>query len=406
MSSSRTSILRRAAPALLIVLAVCVLVPRAVAGERTSDVEPLWHIDASPDAQFVAADERGSVVTGSYGEIVATDQIGGSMWSVSVTTDVERVLLPPSVSTSSVVVPIERSRVVAIDRASGRERWAEPITDVVAVGSSESGDVVSVLTRTRVELRVGSTGALVWVFEQPVDAAIPEVLAAAPLVTVRPSAVVVAWTDTAAHLQVFDPVDGRLLWVREQQNNTSAPVVADHAVFVAENRHRTADRKDLASVILRLDLATGAVEWRRRARGIFLPGFVGDVEGTLVAIVDFRGRVFALDAASGRMRWRRGTGAEQYTNEVHVVGDVVAFTTYGTGLVILDRRDGAPVENESPGRAQPWSIIRGSAATGDQLYLLTHPNGGSGEQDAVLVMLPAGPDGSAPGFGLDLRPDG
>lgn len=399
-------ILRRAAPALLTVLAVCSLGPRAVAGDQVSKVEPLWHIDASPDAQFVSADERGSVVTGSYGEIVATDPIGGSMWTVAVTMGDERVLTPPSVSASSVFVPVERSRVVAVERTSGGQRWVEPVADIVAVGTSASGDVVSVVTRTRVELRDGVTGAVRWTFEQPADRAIPEILAAPLRVTVQASVVVVAWTHTSGHVQVLDRRDGHILWERETQNNTSTPTIIDDAVFVGENIRVAADRKDVISEILRLDLATGAVEWRRRLRGIFLPGFVADVEGAFLAITDFRGRVFALDATSGRVRWRRATGARQYVNEVHVVGDVVAFTTYGTGLVVLDRRDGAPVPNESPGRAQPWSIIRASAATGDQLYLLTHPNGGSGEQEAVLLMLPTGADGWTPGFDLDLRPDG
>lgn len=390
---------------LVTVVAFAASTPSAGGHAPASAVEPLWHVLTTPDTQYVTADERGSVATGLRGGMVATDPIGGPAWSTTATTGDERVLSPPAVGASSLFVPLERGRVVAIDRVLGRARWAAPVADIVAVGSSASGDVVSVVTRTHVELRDGATGALLWTFEQPVDRPIPEILAAPLRVSVQASVVVVAWTDTVGHLQVLDRLDGRLLWARERQSNTSAPTVSDEAVYVAENVRVAADRKDVISVILRLDLATGAVEWRRRVRGIFLPGFVGDVEGGLFAIVDFRGRVFALDTRTGRVRWRRATGARQYVNEAHVVGDVVAFTTYGTGLVVLDRRDGAPVENESPGRAQVSSIIRASAATGDQLYLLTHSNGGSGEREAVLVMLPAGPEGSAPGYDLDLRPD-
>jgi outer membrane protein assembly factor BamB len=394
--TTRSSRFFAAFPLALVAVAVTASAPNAIA--RDHDVEPLWHVFTSADAAYVDADQHGSVVTGLRGEILSTDQIGARLWEVAVTDGDERVLSPPAMSESRVFVPVERRRVVAIDRASGAERWNEPVAGIVDVAGSAAGDALAVLTRTRVELRDGAAGSLVW----GVDVSIPEVLAAPPRVFVRTSVVLVAWTDAVSHLRAFDRTSGRLLWQRDQEQWQSTPAVDERAVYVAENQRRSADGTDTISVVLRLHLATGVVEWERRVRGLFFPTFVGDVERSTVAIVDVRGRVFALDARTGRIRWRRVTGARQFENRVHVGGDVVAFTTLGTGIVVLDRRDGSPVANESPGRAQPWSIIRASVSTGDQLYLLTHPNGPA-TADGVLLMLPTGPDGYAPGYDIDVR---
>lgn len=395
---------RRPAALAILLLALAVLGPaRGALGLRDeAGVEPLWHVLTPADAQYVVADNLGSVVTGLRGQMVATDQIGGSMWTVDASTGDERVLSPTALSRSLVFVPVERNRLLALDRRTGREQWHQPIADIVGVSSSSSGDTVSVVTRTRVEVRDGATGSPIWAVDQP----IAEVLAARPHVWVRSAVVLLAWTDTVSHLRAFDRGSGRTMWQRDQDTWESAPAVSGDAVFVAENQRLSADGSDTDSTILRLDLATGVVEWERPVRGLFFPTFVGDVDGATFAVVDFRGRTFALDASTGRLRWRRVTDARQFENEAHVVGDVVAFTTLGTGLVVLDRGDGSAVPNESPGRAQPWSVIRASAATGDQLYLLTHPNGSSGETDSVLVMLPTGPDGYTPGYDLDLRPNG
>jgi len=73
------------------------------------------------------------------------------------------------------------------------------------------------------------------------------------------------------------------------------------------------------------------------------------------------------------------TGIVTFALGQHVerlLDDVVAITTYGTGLTALVRSDGSSVVNSIPGPVQYAFTIEASAAAGGRLYLLVQGHDG------------------------------
>jgi outer membrane protein assembly factor BamB len=358
-------------------------------------IEPLWHVATPPDARQVVADENGTVVAAFRGEVWTTDPIGGSQWHGDVATGDEIVTEAPAIDESLVVVPVDELQVVALDRSTGTEHWRQSVDGVlaVAVGDAPSGKAVAIVTATGVSLHSAVDGSPLW----PANATVAMGdLAAPPRAWIVDGRLVVAWSDEVSHLRAFDPATGAVVWERDEGDWSTAPAVTDDAVYFALNRRLTPDRKDVISSAVRLELQTGTVVWTRRLRGWFLPTFAAAVHGSTLVVVDYPGRATALAASNGSVRWRRSTARKQFENETLVMGDAVAFTTYGTGLVALSRATGAPLSNEVPGPAQGWAIIDDSAATGDQLYLLARRTGLPSDAEGELWMLPGGPEGPIP----------
>jgi outer membrane protein assembly factor BamB len=98
--------------------------------------------------------------------------------------------------------------------------------------------------------------------------------------------------------------------------------------------------------VVAFDRVTGRRVWRFTPSGDASPGlFVGDVDDDLVLAGSVTGRIFAIDTASGRLRWsRRVAPAARSTVFAPVLagGHVVAsYTTFGEtfrgGVVAFDR---------------------------------------------------------------------
>jgi outer membrane protein assembly factor BamB len=358
-------------------------------------IEPLWHVVAPPEARHVVADENGSVVSGFRGEIWTTDPLGGAQWHADVATADEIVPDAPAIDESLVVVTVDDRQVVALDRATGAERWRTVVDGPLAldIGDGSSGKVVAIVTAAQVSLHSAAEGSLLWSADTAVGT---HDLATPPRVWIGGGRVTVAWSDSVSHLRMLDGASGAVMWERTERDYSTTPEVTDDAIYLASNHHLTADHKDIISTALKLDPSTGNVSWTHRLRGGFVPTFAPGLHGSTLVFVDIPGRVTALDTENGDVRWRRSTARKQFESDLWVTSDAVAFTTYGTGLVALSRATGAPLANEIPGPAQGYAIINDSAATGDQLYLLARRTGLPSDAEGELWMLPGGPDGPIP----------
>ncbi|MDT3400685.1 PQQ-binding-like beta-propeller repeat protein, partial [Streptomyces sp. B1866] len=97
--------------------------------------------------------------------------------------------------------------------------------------------------------------------------------------------------------------------------------------------------------VLAIDIARGDVRWRFEAPSVFLcaPAYAPGpaVAGGGVYIADYLGTVYALDAATGRDRWRIATEARQSTEPV-VVADGSVHLGSGSALYTLDAVTGTP----------------------------------------------------------------
>jgi outer membrane protein assembly factor BamB len=99
--------------------------------------------------------------------------------------------------------------------------------------------------------------------------------------------------------------------------------------------------------IVAFDRATGRRAWRFTAPGEAAPGlFVGDADDDLLVAGSLNGTIFAIDTASGRLRWSRrlAPAARCTVHPPSLVNDrvVVSYTTFavplGGGVAAFDRR--------------------------------------------------------------------
>jgi outer membrane protein assembly factor BamB len=341
-----------------------------------------WVAPGPRDPQAIVADDQGVVAIGRYGEMVALDRRGRPQWTSTIVGAGEQTADGAALGSDVVILPVTPGRVVAVDRARGDLRWSTAIQNPRRVAiDPEDPSVIGVLTAGGIleGLDLGDGGER-W----STQVAFGE--RAEPVsVGVRSGRVVVAWADVGgSHVQVFDAVTGAEQWSVTSPRFSGTPAVTDAAVVVSENLE--ADGRHTSARIVRLDLATGARVWAHPVDGPFLPDLRVAAGRDAVAVVDVPGTLTLLDLETGAPRWSRRTRLQQFVAAPALVGDVVAMTTYATGLVAVAAADGSAVGNDAPGRVQTAVSFEGSAPAGPRLYLL----GGRGQGEGEVWMLSAG----------------
>ena len=375
MSTQRRSMLCRIA---VVAIALGIIaMPRPASGSTEPwGIDPEWSSPAPDEARVLAADGSGVIAVGRGGEVQSLDTSGRQQWG----NDLGQVTTidPVAVDANLVVVPVNYETFVALDRATGAPRWTHraPRAHEASIGVDASAHlIVATISSTgRLELLDGSTGAVRWSAVLPPD---DDTFAQRSWIVA--SRVVAAWGGASAlHIRAFDAVDGRLVWSRDAAKTSTLPAVNSSSVVLAENTKFIGKRRVIARV-RSLDVNTGTERWSRRVRGPFWPHFETAADDVDVAVVGEEGRVTLLDAATGRVRWRQATKRLQLEVSPRLFGEVVAITTYGTGLAALARADGSLLANSQPGPVQYSVTIEASAAAGDRLYLLVQGSEGQAQ---------------------------
>ncbi|MBT2384655.1 PQQ-binding-like beta-propeller repeat protein, partial [Streptomyces sp. ISL-11] len=222
----------------------------------------------------------------------------------------------------------------ALDAADGAERWRLATDGWVYSLRADRGTIVTGTRGGGVQAWEAANGELLWEMGGlQTDFETPD---CGPFVQ---DGTVYVWAD--ARLRALEARTGAERWsypVGDTASCGGVPVrllaAEDGVVYVAAGTR-----------VLAIDVARGDVRWRFEAPAVFLspPAFAPGpaVTGGGVYVADYLGTVYALDAATGRDRWRIATEPRQSTEPVLVSAGSVHLGS-GGALYTLDAVTGTP----------------------------------------------------------------
>ncbi|OKJ78432.1 outer membrane protein assembly factor BamB family protein [Streptomyces sp. CB02460] len=222
----------------------------------------------------------------------------------------------------------------ALDATSGAERWRVGADAWVYALKADRGTVVTATRGGGVQAWEAATGEKLWDLSgAQTDFETPE---GGPVIH---DGTVYVWQD--ARLKALDARTGVERWsypIGDAASCGGVPVrvtpAPDGYVYVAAGTR-----------VLAVDIAAGRVRWHFECPAVFLspPAFAPGpaVTGGGVYLADYLGTVYALDAATGKDRWRIATEARQSAEPVLVVAGNVHVGS-GSALYTLDAVTGTP----------------------------------------------------------------
>ncbi|MFE3657800.1 PQQ-binding-like beta-propeller repeat protein [Streptomyces sp. NPDC059165] len=222
----------------------------------------------------------------------------------------------------------------ALDAADGSERWRLQTDAWVYSLQAVRGTVVTGTRGGGVQGWEASSGEKLW--EVTGAQTEFETAEAGPVLS---DDTVYVWRN--ARLQALDARTGTERWsypVGDAASCGGVPVrvaqAPDGCTYVAAGTR-----------VLSVDTASGHVRWHFEAPAVFLspPAFApgAAVTGGGVYLADYLGTVYALDATTGKDRWRIATEARQSIEPVLVAGGNVHVGS-GSALYTLDAVTGTP----------------------------------------------------------------
>nr|WSW71427.1 serine/threonine-protein kinase [Streptomyces sp. NBC_00995] len=222
----------------------------------------------------------------------------------------------------------------ALDATTGAERWRLQSDAWVYSLKAERGTVVTGTRGGGVQAWEASTGERLWeIHGAQTDF---ETAEAGPALH---DGTVYLWQD--ARLRAVDARTGSERWsypVGDAASCGGVPVrvtpAPDGYVYVSAGTR-----------VLAVDVASGRVRWHFESPAVFLspPAFAPGpaVTGGGVYLADYLGTVYALDASTGKDRWRIATESRQSIEPVLVVAGNVHVGS-GSALYTLDAVTGTP----------------------------------------------------------------
>ncbi|MFG2293933.1 PQQ-binding-like beta-propeller repeat protein [Streptomyces sp. NPDC048603] len=234
----------------------------------------------------------------------------------------------------------------ALDASDGSERWRLASDAWVYALRADRGTVLTATRGGGVHAYEAATGQQLWSLTGAQTDF--ETADAAPVLH---DGYAYVWQD--ARLRALDARTGREAWsypVGDAASCGNVPVrvtpAQDGNVYVAAGTR-----------VLSVDRASGRVRWHFEAPAAFLaaPAFAPGpaVTGGGVYLADYLGTVYAIDAATGKDRWRIATEPRQSTEPV-VVADGHVHLASGSALYTLDAVTGTP----------KWRFAAGAEITG------------------------------------------
>lgn len=145
----------------------------------------------------------------------------------------------------------------------------------------------------------------------------------------RPSAALIV-TGGAGWLAAFDLHGGAEVWRYEARIQTGVPLVTEDAVFFGDGHQ-----------IVALDAASGAERWRFAGIPDTLAAYAPAATADTVFAGPGDGHLYAIDRASGALRWSRDIAAPwQYLRQITVADGILVAGTYKEILAGIALDDG------------------------------------------------------------------
>ncbi len=326
------------------------------------------------DLVFVAVTDLGQ---GTRGGLVALDRLTGAVrwrWTSPAATRAG-----PAVDRGLVIATTEDGTITALDAATGAVRWVAPLgkgldTAITTLWASPTiaDDVVYVGVQHRMAALDLLTGAVRWQLEAVPDG---DGVAVAVAATVANGFVFNQFHRDKGGLIGWRAADGQPAWRRDGEEVTAvnaSPVIAGDRMFVANGRDE----------VTAFDRATGGKEWSVRLDpqgfdwGYAIVATPAYADGRLFVATRDRDLV-ALDAETGAERWRFTGGptplhvthyrghSEGFASGPVVTGDTVWIAGVDGRLTALDAVTGAVRWQADLG----VPVLGGLAVAGDQLFV-------------------------------------
>ena len=222
-------------------------------------------------------------------------------------------------------------QLLAIDAATGRERWSVPLRFAGSCSPVVSGHLVFVATQEGyVSAFATETGEEIWNYRND------QLLFGSP--AVADGVVVIA--DEAGIVTGIAADSGRKLWQESAGGEVfSTPAIRDALVVVATSQ----------PALVAFDLRSGAERWRRDAGGESSPA----LSGKSVFLGGSDQALRAFDRESGKPLWSSPLGYEIRSSATFAGGAV--YIGSGPTLNAIDQEDGRTL----------WTFVTGGEVTAD-----------------------------------------
>ncbi|MDT3670808.1 MAG: outer membrane protein assembly factor BamB [Aromatoleum sp.] len=302
--------------------------------EPTAQLQPLWQVRVGDSGPYVfqSAIVDEAVYAAAHDGTIARYENGRAVWSVK---SEKRLSAGVGSNGRLAVVVTTGGEIIALDAATGNERWHAPAgAEVLAPPAVGDSVVVVRASDSRLIGFDANDGTRRWVFQRPVP---PLALRSYAGITVEGNVAIVGYPG--GKLVAVNLANGGQLWeltVATPRGATELERVADIAGTPVLGR------REICAVAYQgraacFDASNGNALWSRE----FSSSVGMDRDDRFVFITDDADAVHALDAATGASVWKQDALARRGVTRPVVVDGFVAVGDSEGYVHLLNRETGA-----------------------------------------------------------------
>jgi outer membrane protein assembly factor BamB len=328
---------------------------------HTGTLRPAWSRGLGGGVMSHLLLHRGTLyISVMDGSVVALDAASGSeRWQA---TTGGYCHSSPVIADDTLIVGSADAHVYAFDATTGVPRWRFPTKGPVYASAAVARGVAAIASGDGSVYGISvDDGTLRWRFPLPPG---PSAFAQSPAATDGERFFIGAWDR---HVYALDVATGREVWRYLATPSgfyysaaIAAPAVADGRLFIPSNDN----------VLHALDPVTGTPLWLQTSSGdkfgYSSPAVVGN--RIYIGCLGDRGEVRCLLADDGRELWSTATGATIYESSPAITNGHVAIGSVNGTLWLLDAHDGRIIDAF---RFPPGHFISSPAAGPDRVYAAT-----------------------------------